>query len=272
MNMKFLTKYIIPAAAAVCMTVSCSDKDALVPDRDDCYDVYFAGGQSGTYEVDEAEDASITFEVMRTDIRGAITVPVKIETGEEGIFALTTLRFADGEGSSTMTVIFDGAKVQQEYSAKIFIEDPRYARTYGRGDTSVEFTVVREDYERCATGVFYSPLLQSSYSVWEQELEYSETLDTYRFSSLFEDGYHVCFKWDGGLNIAMTDESYDTGMTYNDEDGNSLGHITGDAVSAAYDPSQNVFSFTYDYVVEGYGGFGELTDMYMVATWYENVF
>ena len=270
--MRILTRYIIPAAAAALLWTGCSDKEDLVPDSDSCYDVYFSGGQSGNYEVDESDDASITLTAMRTDVRGAITVPVRIETGESGIFALTTLRFADGEESAQMTVLFDEAKVQQRYSARIYIEDPRYAKTYGRGDTSVEITVVREDYERCASGIFYSPLLQSSYSVWEQDLEYSETLDTYRFPSLFEDGYHVCFKWDGGRNIVPVEESYSTGMNYNDEDGNSLGQITGNAVSASYDSAQDVFSFTYDYVVQGYGGFGELTDMYMVATWHMNVF
>lgn len=269
--MKLLSRYI-PAAVLACMSLACSREDGLVPDSDACYDVYFAGGQSRDYEVDESGEASLTFTVKRTNIRGAITVPVKIETGERGIFALSTLRFADGEGTATMSVLFDEAKVQQKYSARISIEDPLYAKIYGRGDTSVEFSVVREDYRRCASGVFYSPMLQSSYSIWEQDLEYSETLDTYRFASLFEDGYHVCFKWDGGLNVVLTEESYDTGMTYNDESGNSLGHITGDAVSAAYDPSVDVFSFTYDYVVEGYGGFGELTDQYMVSRWYQNVF
>ncbi len=271
MRIKFLTRYI-PVVAVAFLPLACSEDDALLPDGNDCYDVYFAGGQSGNYEVDESGSASLTFTVMRTNIRGAITVPMRIETSESGIFALTTLRFADGEGTTTMSVLFDEAKVQQRYSAKIIIDDPRYARTYGLGDTSVEFSVVREDYERCATGLFYSPMLQSSYSIWQQDLEYSESLDTYRFSSLFEDGYHVCFKWDGGLNVTLVEESYDTGMTYNDENGNSLGHITGDAISATYDPAADAFAFTYDYVVEGYGGFGELTDQYMVYNWYQNVF
>lgn len=265
--MKNIVRYMIPAAAFLAMC-SCSKEEPVAMDRDDCYDVYFDGGQSKVYELDQSEEASVTFTVSRENIEGAIVVPLKIEASESGIFAMTSLQFEDGASHASFTVFFDSARIQKEYSAKISITDPRYARVYGLNDTSVEFSVIREDYQMYAYGMYHSELMQSSYSTWEQILEYSPLLDTYRFPSLFEDGYHVLFKWDGGLNVTMVEDSYSTGMSYQDQSGTSLGIISGDAVDASYDPETGLFSFTYDYVVEGYGGFGELTDQFMVLLSY----
>lgn len=259
--MKNTIKYMLPLALMA--FVSCTKEDALAPDRDDCYDVYFEGGQSGDYEVDMDADPSITFKVSRNNIRGAITVPLKIEADESGIFAMTSLRFADGERTTSFSVLFDRAVVQRTYSARISITDPQYARTYGLNDTSLEFTVVREDYETFANGIYYSPLLASS-PMWMQTLEYSRTLDTYRFADLFTDGHHLRFKWDGGLNVTVMDDPFDTGMGYQDADGNPLGNITGNVAGTSFDPSSNMFVFTFDYVIEGYGGFGELSDQFIM--------
>ena len=58
--MKNIVRYMIPAAAflAIC---SCSKEEPVAMDRDDCYDVYFDGGQSKVYELDQSEEASVTF-------------------------------------------------------------------------------------------------------------------------------------------------------------------------------------------------------------------
>lgn len=261
--MKNMMKYMPILAVMIFASVSCSREEELVPDRDDCYDVYFEGGQSGNYEVDVDAEPAITFRVSRSNIHGSITVPLVIEAEESGIFAMTSLRFADGERTAAFSVLFDQAVVQRTYSARISISDPRYARTYGLNDTSLEFSVVREDYETYANGIYYSPLLASS-PMWMQTLEYSRTLDTYRFPDLFTEGCHLHFKWDGGLNVAVIDDPFDTGMGYQDTDGNPLGNITGNPSGAAFDIANNMFVFTFDYVIEGYGGFGELDDQFVM--------
>lgn len=264
MNITDIIRYMALAAVSV-LALSCSkDEPQSAGDSDDCYDVYFEGGQSDDYEVDQSAQAALTFTVARSNVKGDIIVPLKLEASETSIFAMTSLQFADGQSKSSFTLYFDNAKVQKVYDVKISIEDPRYARVYGLNDTSIEFTVVREDYDVYAYGYYNSNLLVYPSSTWEQYLEYSPTLDTYRFPDLFTDGYDVKFKWDGGLNVTMLEDTFDTGMGYQDAEGNSLGNITGDIVKAEYDPATGMFSFTYEYNVVGYGGFGELMDQYLV--------
>ena len=61
--MKNMMKYMPILAVMIFASVSCSREEVLVPDRDDCYDVYFEGGQSGNYEVDVDAEPAITFRV-----------------------------------------------------------------------------------------------------------------------------------------------------------------------------------------------------------------
>ena len=70
------------------------------PDNKDCYGVYFPSQKGlGDLQVGPDDAKSITLMVRRTNTKGALTVPLTVESEHPGIFSVSELSFEEGVDS-----------------------------------------------------------------------------------------------------------------------------------------------------------------------------
>ncbi len=135
-------------AAISFASVSCVQEEELhqkgEPDADGCYGVYFPA-QESALTLDPAEPLTATVAVVRTVSKDNVTVPVKL-VDETGIFAISELKFEDGQTESTLEITFDKADIGVKYGCSLAIEDPKFASKYGTSPVYLDFSVVREKW------------------------------------------------------------------------------------------------------------------------------
>ncbi len=142
-------------AALSFAAVSCVEEEVHKPgeaDADGCYGVYFPA-QESALTLDPAEPLTATIAVVRTVSTEEITVPVKL-TDETGIFAISELKFEDGQTESTIEVTFENAEVGVKYACALAIEDPQYASKYSSNPVYLDFSVVREKWNDLGKGTY----------------------------------------------------------------------------------------------------------------------
>ena len=75
------------------------------PDNEDCYGVYFPSQKGvGDLQVGPDDAKSLTLKVRRTNTRGSLIVPVKIETETPGIFTVSELTFEEDAPTAELHV------------------------------------------------------------------------------------------------------------------------------------------------------------------------
>ncbi len=234
-------------------------------DLEDCPDVYFDGGQSAEYAFDQTEDIELSFTVSRYDTSESFVIPLEI-SGPENIIQVTPLVFTMGEKSAKITVrVVSLLEIQKEYAFTISIPAPEYAPYYGLNETSVTFSVIREDYEKVNSGTFHSELLAMSSN--KVSLEYSEILDKYRIVSPWgRNSGDIIFAWDGESEEVTFEED---DMFYIEQITDSMSGSVYAAYAqpeeAAYDPSDKTFTFNFWYAIPSageYAGFGYSEDTF----------
>lgn len=136
-------------------------------DVDGCYGVYFPVQEStGSHTYDPSQDTEVVFTVARTNSEGAITVPVSYTESHEGIFQVGELSFEDGQAETTLTVTFPESENGVDYKLSISIDDPQYASKYNDGDTHVDFSVMRVQWNDFLNPVTNEPAVVSFNQVW----------------------------------------------------------------------------------------------------------
>ena len=156
-------------------------------------------------------------------------------------------------------------EIQKEYAFTISIPAPEYAPYYGMNETSVTFSVIREDYEKVNSGTFHSELLAMSSN--KVSLEYSEILDKYRIVSPWgRNSGDIIFAWDGESEEVTFEED---DMFYIEQITDSMSGSVYAAYAqpeeAAYDPSDKTFTFNFWYAIPSageYAGFGYSEDTF----------
>lgn len=260
--MKDMRKILLMFAAFL-PVVSCSD--AYEPGQEDmpeCPDFYFTTGQSGHFAFDQTEDIELSFTVERPDPGESVVVPLEVH-GPEGVIDVTPLMFLDGETVSEIRVTAFGLdELQKEYEFTISIPAPEYAPLYGLNETSVTFSIIREDYERKGSGTFNSEVLGSTRR--NVIYEYSESLDMYRIVSPYGTEGNILFKWDGSENVEFeADASFFVAQIV---DPSGAAYYTyGEPESGSYDSETMTFTFNIWYGVPSEGdtaGFGYSEDTF----------
>ena len=134
--MKTIFKILYVAAAVSFLATACKTVEELEPapqEADGCYGVYFpTQDASGHHVFSPTDELKQTFTIARTNSKDAITVPVKTEYSEDGIFTLSQIAFADGQSEASFTLNFPQVKEGQLYSASLVIDDPQYCPSTDR--------------------------------------------------------------------------------------------------------------------------------------------
>lgn len=220
----------------------------------------------------------ITFQ--RNNGTDALTVPVTLNTGSQGIFsAPANINFAAGDTLTTLTVtVSDKVEMFKNYFLEVVV-DQNYTQQYDEDVTAPRamLTVVKEDYKVVATGSYLSWWTEEEE---DAELEYSEILDSYRFNKQtsgeftfeFSVGDVVTDEEDdlyGMQPITFSDNFISVGcVTSADWAHPSYGMVTmrgfenSDAPSY-YDPENKTYYFDIQWRVSA-GTFGDYYDSFTV--------
>lgn len=140
-------KNILYAFIAVFVLAGCDDSSDYLtgaPEDPDCYNVYFPAQDNATdLELDPAAETKLSFIARRTNSEGAITVPVSVKKNQSGVFALSSIEFADGQEETTFDVTFPDTEIGTKYTCEINIDDTKYASVYGEKSVGITFSVTR---------------------------------------------------------------------------------------------------------------------------------
>lgn len=143
-------KYLLFAFIAAFVGVGCSDDPTYTPgDGEDpnSYGVYFPKQENATdVELDPADPTVLEFTARRKNFKDAITVPVEVTSSEEGLFAVSEIKFEPGQQETTFRISFDGAEIGKTYKCTLLVSDKKYANLYGEYSNGLTFTVTRIEW------------------------------------------------------------------------------------------------------------------------------
>lgn len=209
--------YLVTLAAIVSFA-ACEKEGTYVPGKPtgDNDNVYFSPMNESSVVL-AADAEALTVLVSREDSTDALSVPVNswASTPEAFIFP-ETVEFGAGQGTAEY-VVKTSAEMQmfENYSIRLDISDD-YTHAYDTLDVYPRYaaSVVKEDFVPYAKGIYASGFFSYAAGLpeWEQIMEYSAILGSYRFADLWKAGYGMVFKWDGGSEFAF-ESSYPTGWS-----------------------------------------------------------
>lgn len=147
-------------------------------DDADCYGVYFPS-QAGTGDLQVGPDdpKSLKFTVRRLNTRGAVTVPVTIDTGHPGVFSVTEIHFEEDSPTAEMEVFFPKIKQGVKYDCTIKVEGREYVSSYSQNATHISFSVTCVKWNKligdngATTGLWRDGVFPEWFSVPNPNLE-----------------------------------------------------------------------------------------------------
>ncbi|MGN1376282.1 MAG: hypothetical protein ACI4V5_06985 [Prevotella sp.] len=279
--MNKIFKYSLMVFALASVMVSCTDEyeyDGPGKLVENDYGVEFseqAVNRSIEFTSDEREYAIV---LTRANTQGALTVPVTVNKAPSYLDVPSTVTFEDGSDVAELVITAkDDAEMFNTQSLSLSIPDEYaanpYEQVYARF-VNFDAKVVVTDYRMVATGLFTDRISGAGTFKWY--IEYSDKMGMYRFPSLYVDGYHFTFKWDGTTNADQLfyfcdskgnkASSLETGMTYGSYGVISAVFLYGNFIG--YD-TDNAFYFPVYFKVKA----GQLTNAgyvkFAVTEWLE---
>lgn len=269
--MKYLNKYLLIAATALCF-VACSDDETFEPGAPSSATgekVYFSDENESSI-VAGLEDETFDVTLVREDATNAATIPVKGVCSYEGIFEVPeTVSFEAGSSTATLSVkMSDKMEAFKSYPLTITV-DEAYTNAYKQNDLvpMIELSVLKEDYAPYAEGIYYSDFWEES---WEDVIEYSPMLDTYRMKDWWA-GQGYTFQWDKETNkLTMTESYFGTLVEYGNY-GQVYGYTTGGGFKfypkgSVEDFDGDTFYFPFEWRVSA-GSFGTYYEAFTVSNY-----
>lgn len=237
---------------------SCSDDDSYSPGK--------PAGSNNVYFVDEAHQVldltatSFNIKVGRADAGSALTVPLK-QLQVASVFTVpATVEFAAGQTEVEVPIqISSDAEPFTDYQLRLAIPE-EYTSPYRVQDYVPELNVQihKEDYKDYAAIEYYDNFWYGE--KWEDVIQYSATLDLYRYAP-FAEGCYFYYKIDEGKDITVCNAE---GKKYTGKTVTGLSHSTYGAISAAWDtasgfsgynPEDDTYYILYEWTVDA-GSFG----------------
>ncbi|MBQ9523787.1 MAG: hypothetical protein IJR69_01495 [Bacteroidaceae bacterium] len=227
-------------------------------------------------------DNEVEITLNRVNTEGELTVPLIVNTAPDFVTVPETATFAAGEDKTTIKLtIGEGMEAFTKYLIKISIPE-EYTQPYDvdSGSPVYSFTITKEDFATVAKGVFTSTVAWKS--SWENDLEFSNFLNLYRFPDLIASGTHIYFHFDmdaeGNQEFYFTDASgnhitkFSTGyihpsygeMTATVNEGYDMGY--DEFVDEETGQPVNEFYWVWKITVSA-GSFGENYQTYDVTEW-----
>lgn len=214
----------------------------------------------------DATEFDVVISREKTD--AAQTVAIENEHPySEGLFTIpSSVSFEAGASSATITITLSNLELMKKYHLALAVE---YDQTnpYVAQDSfpRLEINVLQEDYAPYADGVYTSTFFEDA---WEQVLEYSPSMETYRFKGLWYPGYDVKFQWDGANEISMIGAEdadlvgIETGYVHA-----TYGMVTAWYSTVTYDADSKTFVFPINWQVSA-GSFGDFPASYKITSTY----
>ena len=227
-------------------------------------------------------DNEVEITLNRVDTEGELSVPLIVNSAPDFVTVPGRATFAAGEDKTTVKLtIGEGMEAFTKYLIKISIPE-EYTQPYDvdSGSPVYCFTITKEDFATVAKGVFTSTVAWKS--SWENDLEYSNFLNLYRFPDLIASGTHIYFHFDmdaeGNQEFYFTDASgnhitkFSTGyihpsygeMTATVNEGYDMGY--DEFVDEETGQPVNEFYWVWKITVSA-GTFGENYQTYDVTEW-----
>lgn len=150
------------------------------PENADCYGIYFPS-QAGTGDLQVGPDdiKSVKYTVRRLNTRGAVTVPVIIESNYPGIFSTTEVYFEEDAPTAEIEVFFPAIKLGVKYECTLKIEGEEYVSSYSQNATHLSFSVTCVKWNKVVgdngetTGLWRDGVFPEWFSVARPNLEQS---------------------------------------------------------------------------------------------------
>lgn len=204
-------------------------------------------------------DSEVSFFLERTDASSALTVDLTAEGYDPAIFSVpASVEFAAGETKKEVKIQVSNMEMFTDYSLKKIAIPADLVNPY-KDYSAISLNVYKEDFAPYAKGVYTSTFFEDE---WEQVLEYSPMLDTYRFSDLYVSEYDFFFTWDGGSTMTLKTTDTATGYVHP-----SYGMVTARAIATLYDPSTDTMKFQYNWIVSA-GSFGAYIESFVITERY----
>jgi hypothetical protein len=239
---------------------SCSDDDSYSPGK--------PAGSNEVYFMHEAHQAldltatSFNITVGRADAGSAISVPLK-QVQVASVFTVpATVEFAAGQTEVEVPIqISADAQPFTDYQLRLAIPEEYtnpYTDAHPYFQPELNILVHKEDYKDYAAIEYYDDFWYGE--SWEDVIQYSATLDLYRYAP-FADGCYFYYKIDEGKDITVCNAE---GKKYTGKTVTGLSHSTYGAVSAAWDtasgfsgynPEDDTYYILYEWTVAA-GSFG----------------
>ena len=243
--------------------VSCTDDLA---EREPSYEpssnvaqVYFPTSNTAAFEVEPTVN-KVSVTIAREVASNALEVNLSV-VDTAGVYTVpSSVSFAAGETEATFEVSFDGLEYFQNYLL-ILSFDETLTNPYVEVEGTQEFLlrVMQSDWQDVATGEYYSDFFEDT---WEQNLQYSEILDRYRFPNVWFNGYHFEFDWDGeSATVTPPAVQFQTGYvdaTY----GMIFADVSDEAEDTYYDSANEQLVFDVAWNVPGVGSFGNYPEIF----------
>ena len=276
-------KFALVSLALVLGFTACNKNDyEYEPGKEAATDelaLYFDDEEDLTLAITDTE---VEITLNRVNTEGELTVPLIVNTAPDFVTVPETATFAAGQDKTTVKLtIGEGMEAFTKYLIKISIPE-EYTQPYDvdSGSPVYSFTITKEDFATVAKGVFTSTVAWKS--SWENDLEFSNFLNLYRFPDLIASGTHIYFHFDmdaeGNQEFYFTDASgnhitkFSTGYIHP-----SYGEMTA-TVNEGYDmgydeyvdeeTGQPVKQFYWVWkITVSAGSFGENYQTYDVTEW-----
>lgn len=283
--MKSLKKYIslLAVAALACGSVACSDDgpeyEPALPVPDDCMQLCFSADNQSKYTFltsDPVSEMVINLTLRRTKSETALSVPIKITSGEEMFAVPATAEFAAGQTETSIGVTPLEVKGGTfNFAVAIDLEGDQFIDPYTQlGSPAFGAEVTFEEWE-VFQGWAWS--YYTTGSVIPCTIMRMAGTDHYRISGLYEGmpefdvvidwehwdsyGYYLQFVESDHLRYIADDGYGDAGYDYFDYSGNAISFIYASSGSGygsnvhANDGSALGLEFTfstYDYTTDYY--------------------
>ena len=276
-------KFALVSLALVLGFTACNKNDyEYEPGKEAATDelaLYFDDEEDLTLAITDTE---VEITLNRVNTEGELTVPLIVNTAPDFVTVPETATFAAGQDKTTVKLtIGEGMDPFVKYLVKISIPE-EFTQPYDvdSGSPVYSFTITKEDFATVAKGVFTSTVAWKS--SWENDLEFSNFLNLYRFPDLIASGTHIYFHFDmdaeGNQEFYFTDASgnhitkFSTGyihpsygeMTATVNEGYDMGY--DEFVDEETGQPVNEFYWVWKITVSA-GSFGENYQTYDVTEW-----
>ncbi len=263
--MKWFNKSYIVALAAVLSFSACDYEDDYTPAAAAGADtVYF---ESPVQEVVfNAASKDIPVVLKRADATAEKTYEIKAVCDSASYFEVpASVTFAAGEAEKTITVkATESLPMNVEVPLELRLDGNASVNAYAQKMPIASLIVLKEDYEVVSHGVYTNQ--------WTGEgcncvLQYSPTLDTYRFVNPFGTGVNVLFTYDATTHFGTSvSKQLATGFVHPKE-GNVYAKpaaLNKNGNNVYFDEANKIWKIGHQWVVAA-GSFGADIDTFEVT-------